>query len=175
MVLNMHFQGCLFNNSMYNLNNQSLRFEFSDRVRFLKPTLCVGVKKYNTSNWNFHFWIFDGPKFENLNMHFRIFDRPAPVKYPKMHILIVHMHFGIHQTANIKLQIEISSFEIVTDQNSKIKICILSYLIGQRQSNIKNQNMHFGNLNDLRADLTSLIVRFVKPRLIKNDQTANWN
>ena len=90
-------------------------------------------------------------------MHFRIFDRPALVKYPQMHILIVHMHFGIHQTANIKLQIEISSFEIVTDQNSKIKICILPYLIGQRQSisqnaysdfpKLKNQNMHFGNLH----------------------------
>ena len=44
--------------------------------------------------------------------------------------------FGIQQTANIKLKIEISSFKIVTDQKLKIKICILPYLIGQRQSNI---------------------------------------
>ena len=124
-------------------------------------------KRYNTANWFFYFWIFDGPKLKNQNMHFRIFDRPAPVKYPKMHILIVHMHFGIHQTANIKLQIEISSFEIVTDKISKIKICILPYLIGQQQSNIRKSIFWFSKTQKSKyafwkfaltwVDLTSLI------------------
>ena len=95
----------------------------------------------------------------NQNIHFRICDKPAPVKYPKIHILIFQNSFiKIRILGYIKLQIEICSFGFLTDQNSKIKTYILGYYLNGYASQIsqnaysdfpkfENPNMHFGNLH----------------------------